>query len=361
MHGRHPALALILLVVGTSVCKGQTPPLSAVDIYRKASPAVVLIQTSDLQGGVSRAGSGFLVSGDGVIVTNFHVVAHAKQVTVRLANQDVYDTIEVLDVDERKDIAIVKIKAIGLPHLTLGTSGDVEVGQTAFSLSNPLGLLQNTVSQGIVSGIKQGDGYHYFQITPPIGAGSSGSPVFNLSGDVIGIAVSTIEEGQNLNFAVPIDYARGMLSPSQPRPPASPASIIVAPPPSDEMKNDSLAYITGKVGKWTEQDAEKELGSALRYHPGYDQHKTIVGDIYAYPDPTHELREFQLWFDSKTKLLTFVFGYPLDMTWAQCKQRWGDDAQTVKTANGTHLRKYRDRHLTVLLDKSDKVISLSVN
>lgn len=380
-------LLVMILSFGPSVCKGQTSALSAADIYKKASPAVVLIETYNLKGEVSGAGSGFLVSADGVVVTNFHVVAHTKQATIRLANQDAYDTVEVLDVDKRKDIAIVKIKAIGLPHLTLGRSAAVEIGQPIFSLSNPLGALQNTLSQGIVSGIRQGDGYHYFQITAPISHGSSGSPIFNSSGEVIGIAVATIEEGQNLNFAVPIDYARGMLSSSQPRPlesiyepepdtntalgkssaapesvpsNASPATVIVVPKPSDEMKNGSLVYVEGKIGKWSDQDATRELGSPVRHRPFYDPQKTIIGDIYAYPDPTHGLREFELAFDNKTKLLTNVFGYPLNMTWEECKRLWGDNARTVKNADGTRFRAYRDRHLNVMLDKSDKVISLGI-
>lgn len=372
---------VVLLLFGSSICKGQTPPLSAADIYKKTSPAVVLIETYNLKGEVSGAGSGFLVSADGVIVTNFHVVAHTKQATVRLANQDAYDTVEVLDVDKRKDIAVIKIKAVSLPYLTLGQSAAIEVGQPIFSLSNPLGELQNTLSQGIVSGIRQGDGYHYFQITAPISHGSSGSPIFNSSGEVVGIAVATIEEGQNLNFAVPIDYARGMLSPSQPRPletiyepepekstpvpgstppNASAAGIIVAPTPSNEMKNGSLVYIAARIGKWSEQDAAKELGSPVRHRPFYDPQQTIIGDIYAYPDPTKSMREFELAFDNKTNLLTNVFGYPLNMTWEQCKQLWGENASNAKKPDGTHFRLYKDRHLNVLLDKSDKVISLGI-
>jgi S1-C subfamily serine protease len=163
-----------------------------------------------------------------MIVTNFHVMQHTKRATVKLANQDAYDTVEVIDVDRRKDIALIKIKAVGLPFLTLGHSEAVEVGQPVFSLSNQLGELQNTLSQGIVSGIRQGDGFHYFQITAPISHGSSGSPILNAAGDVIGIAVAIIEEGQNLNFAVPIDYARGMLS--SPGHPSSPRILGVSLP-----------------------------------------------------------------------------------------------------------------------------------
>ena len=116
-----------------------------------------------------------------------------------------------------KDIALIKIKAVDLPFLALGKSSAVDVGDTVFSLSTPLGMLQNTLSDGIVSGIRLGDGYKYFQISAPISHGSSGGPIFNSNGEVIGIAVATIEEGQNLNFAVPIDYAKGMLTSTEMR------------------------------------------------------------------------------------------------------------------------------------------------
>ena len=105
------SLILVCLGFGPSICKGQTASLSASDIYKEASPAVVLIQTYNLKGEVSGAGSGFLVSADGMIVTNFHVMQHTKRATVKLANQDAYDTVEVIDVDRRKDIALIKIKA----------------------------------------------------------------------------------------------------------------------------------------------------------------------------------------------------------------------------------------------------------
>ncbi len=213
----------LLVCLWPSLALGQTQPAgtTAGEIYRKASPAVVLIELYDSKGEVSKSGSGFLVSPEGAILTNYHVVAHSKQATVRLANGDAYDTLEVLDIDKRKDIALIKIKAIGLPTLTLGRSNTVEVGDTVFSLSNPLGVLQNSLSQGIVSGIRQGDGYRYFQISAPISPGSSGGPIFNARGDVIGIAVASLQEGQNLNFAIPVDYAKGMLSSNQPRPLAS--------------------------------------------------------------------------------------------------------------------------------------------
>src|SRR5271167_2323478 len=119
------------------------PPITtAADLDKQASPSVVLIEIYDSKGEVSAKGSGFLVSAEGAILTNYHVVAHTKRATVRLANEDAYDTVEVLEIDKRKDIALIKIKGFGLPYLKLGRSQNVEVGETVYSLSNPLGVFQ---------------------------------------------------------------------------------------------------------------------------------------------------------------------------------------------------------------------------
>jgi len=96
------------------------PVTNAADLYKSASPSVVLIEVYNSKGEVSGKGSGFLVSAEGAILTNFHVVEHTKQATVRLANDDAYDTVEVIEVDKRKDIALIKIKGFGLPFLKLG-------------------------------------------------------------------------------------------------------------------------------------------------------------------------------------------------------------------------------------------------
>src|SRR5579859_5036609 len=354
------------------------PVTNAADLYKSASPSVVLIEVYNSKGEVSGKGSGFLVSADGAILTNFHVVEHTKQATVRLANDDAYDTVEVIEVDKRKDIALIKIKGFGLPFLKLGRSQDVAVGETIYSLSNPLGVFQNTLSQGIVSGIRPGDGYKYFQISAPISHGSSGGPIFNSRGEVIGIAVATIEEGQNLNFAVPIDYARGMvLSMGSPRPLASiyepepekaadTAKVSAGQPVatatsnvvvSDEMKKSSYWYIESKLNIWTRKEADAELGAPVRDRDAVDEKNRPVGKIYAYNDPTKLLREIELNFNSQTQKLVAIYGYPWDFTWAQCKALWGDKVRTTKNSNGTRFHSYKDRNLHVLVNADDKVIN----
>ena len=348
---------------------------SAGDIYKKASPAVVVIELYNDKGEVSSSGSGFLISADGKILTNYHVVAHSKQATVRLANKDAYDNVDVLDFDKRKDIALIKIKAVDLPFLSLGKSGNVDVGDKVFSLSTPLGLLQNTLSEGIVSGIRLGDGYRYFQVSAPISHGSSGGPIFNAAGEVIGIASATIEEGQNLNFAVPIDYAKGLLTSNQPRslasiyepePPAPvPASEKTTPAPTsapssplpEDMKKSSALYLSGKLGVWTVGDAKKELGESISYREGTPAYPS---SIFAFDDPTKQFRMFELSFSKSSLKLENIYMYPWNMSWDQCKQLWGSNIRITKNPDGTKFYSYKDRKINVLVTRQGQVQSIGL-
>lgn len=160
----------------------------------------------------SRQGSGFIVSPDGRILTNYHVVGGARRIQVKLASGDVYERVKILQVDERRDIAILEIAGFELPTLPLGNSERVRIGTEVIAIGSPLGL-ENTVSTGIVSGRRtEPEGFELLQITAPASQGSSGGPVLSGSGEVVGIAASQMRSGQNLNFAVPINYARGLLN-----------------------------------------------------------------------------------------------------------------------------------------------------
>jgi trypsin-like peptidase len=236
------------------------------------------------------------------------------------------------------------------------------------------------LSEGIVSGIRAGDGYKYFQISAPISHGSSGGPIFNSKGEVIGIAVATIEEGQNLNFAVPIDYARGMVldmgaakplsaiyePEPQPEKPAENPVSAAAPSASlaeaksvipEEMKKSSYWYIEAKLFSWTKKDADAQLGDAVRSRHAFDQNQNIVGEIFGYDDPTKLVKLIELSFDSKTQKLTAIYAYPWDMTWAQGKAVWGDKETTTKNADGSRFHNYKDRNLHVLVGKDEKIIN----
>lgn len=208
-------LVVVTLVVFTGCVNAQSPDkvtLSAAEITEKYGPAVVLVLGLDASKQSSVLGTGFMVTASGVFVTNYHVVQGVYPAQVRLASGDVYDAISVIDTDERKDIAVLKIKGFNLPVVQLADSDSVKVGSEVVVIGNPKGL-EGTVTNGLVSAIRDtGEGYKIFQMSAPISPGSSGSPVFDKTGQVIGIATATVKDGQNLNFAVPINYVTGMVS-----------------------------------------------------------------------------------------------------------------------------------------------------
>jgi S1-C subfamily serine protease len=204
----------------TTAQKGTQATLEELAAY--ATPAVVLLDVRTPTS--SRQGSGFIVSASGRILTNYHVVRDARNVRVKLSSGDVYDEVQILAEDERRDIAVLQVPGFDLPALPLGNSDSVRIGAAVVLIGSPHGL-ENTVSTGIVSGRRQEEeGYKLLQVSAPASRGSSGGAVLSINGDVVGIAVSQLEAGQNLNFAVPINYARGMLD----HLPSSPVRVLRA-------------------------------------------------------------------------------------------------------------------------------------
>lgn len=150
-------------------------------------------------------GSGFFVADD-VIATNMHVIAKAAHGDAKLVGRSqTYAISGLVGKDEEHDLALLKIGGARGAALEIGDSGKLSVGDEIYVLGNPEGL-EGTLSNGIVSGIRQVGGDNVLQITAPISPGSSGGPVLDQQGRVVGIAVATFKEGQNLNFAVPATY-----------------------------------------------------------------------------------------------------------------------------------------------------------
>jgi S1-C subfamily serine protease len=387
-------LAAICSLLVPSIVQGQAAQyqpasLGPGDIYKMSSPSVVLIETYGDDGKVSGAGSGFLVSADGRILTNFHVIAHSKRATVRLANEDAYDSVEVVDVDRRKDIAVIKIKAVNQPVVKIGHSTAVQVGDKLYTLGNPLGVFQNTLSDGILSGIRQMDGYKLFQLSAPISHGSSGSPVFNSSGEVIAIVESTLSEGQNLNFAIPIDYAAGMLDSRQTHPLESvyeleePKKVeeskssgaetkktpdlqpTSAANPSQAMKANPLTYISSKMGVWTKEDGELELGPPIDRRDGTDKNNNVVSDVYKYSIPYSGFGTIELNIYRNTKKVgAAYFYYRTAVSWAQVQQTVGKNYKKQKLAKGVagaaYLYQFGPRQYYVLVDSAENVRNVGV-
>jgi hypothetical protein len=178
------------------------------EIIREALPATVLIegQTSD---GSTTLGTGFIIDPSGVIVTNLHVLRGLVSATVRLSNGDGYDRVTVRAYDELKDVAILQIPGFQLPTIRLGDSDLVQQGDQVIVLGNPRGL-QGSASTGIISGIRQFRGHREFQTDAAVNPGNSGGPMVNEVGEVVGVVTWGLRDHENVNFAVPINYARGM-------------------------------------------------------------------------------------------------------------------------------------------------------
>jgi len=160
-------------------------------------------------------GSGFIISSDGLILTNNHVVAKADKIEVTLFNKKTYQA-EVIGTDPRTDLGLLKIKATGLPFVRFGDSDKVEVGDWVIAIGNPLGL-DHSVTAGILSArgrdIFSGTAYGQFlQTDAAINPGNSGGPLFTVDGKVIGINTAIISGGQGLGFAVPSNLAQKVIA-----------------------------------------------------------------------------------------------------------------------------------------------------
>lgn len=163
-------------------------------------------------------GSGFIISKDGYILTNTHVVDNATEVKVSLSDEKVYEA-EIVGRDPKTDIALIKIKANGdLPTVSLGNSDDLEVGDWVLAIGNPFGLDQ-TVTAGIVSAkgriVGAGPYDNFIQTDASINPGNSGGPLFNTKGEVVGINTMIFSpSGGNvgIGFAIPVNMAREILS-----------------------------------------------------------------------------------------------------------------------------------------------------
>ncbi|XP_069468086.1 serine protease HTRA1 [Ambystoma mexicanum] len=229
---REPA---VILIQRGACGHGQDDPNSLrhkynfiADVVEKIAPAVVhieLFRTSyyflkrDMP---VASGSGFIVSEDGLIVTNAHVVANKNRVKVELKDGSTYEA-KIKDVDEKADIALIKIDAQGkLPVLLLGRSEDLRPGEFVVAIGSPFSL-QNTVTTGIVSttqrggkelGLRNSD-MEYIQTDAIINYGNSGGPLVNLDGEVIGI--NTLKVTAGISFAIPSDKIRKFMAESHDR------------------------------------------------------------------------------------------------------------------------------------------------
>ena len=204
----------ILVLLGTSAVQAQ----SVQEIAKRAFGSTVLLVMEDANGQPLSLGSGFFVR-DGEIASNLHVVEGAASGYAKLAGQNTkYEVEGVTAVDPERDLVVLDISGARASALTLGSSDAVQVGEPVYAVGNPQGL-EGTFSQGIISSIREVGADKLLQITAPISPGSSGGPVLNGKGQVIGVSVATFRGGQNLNFAIPSKYLKTLLGQTGPAKP----------------------------------------------------------------------------------------------------------------------------------------------
>jgi S1-C subfamily serine protease len=185
-------------------------PRSARQIAQNSFPSVVLLVMEDANGQPIALGSGFFVR-ENVIASNFHVIEGASRGYAKLIGQKTkYDIIGLTGVDTVHDLVLLNVTGAMSPSLPLADSRQAAVGDEVFAVGNPQGL-EGTFSQGIISSVRDVESETLLQITAPISPGSSGGPVLNSEGKVIGISVATFNGGQNLNFAIPANYLASLL------------------------------------------------------------------------------------------------------------------------------------------------------
>ena len=179
--------------------------LAVSEIYSRYSSSIVSIKTKDKKGNAIGLGSGFVISKDGLIVTNAHVIKSAYQAEIKI-NDRVFKEAYLVKNIPNFDIAVLKVDANDLIPLYIGNSDGLVGGQFIVALGNPMGF-EHSVSSGIISAIRSSGEIKLIQITAPVSLGSSGGPLLNEYGEVVGITtLASFFIAQNLNFAIPINY-----------------------------------------------------------------------------------------------------------------------------------------------------------
>ncbi len=212
--------------------------LPAERLFALASPAVVQVTVYDSRKTPTAFGSGFFISPDGLLVTNFHVIRRAASATVKVSGRGEYVVAGAAAVNPEADLAILKIDGTNLPFLKLNDDQLPKVGTKVYALGNPEGLT-NTLSEGLVSGLRAPErGVTWIQTSAPISHGSSGGPLLAMDGSVLGVTSASYVSGQSLNFAVPANQVSRLLDSRDQMLPLQVASIDPRDPDDKRALDD---------------------------------------------------------------------------------------------------------------------------
>lgn len=229
-------LAAVVIQMAISCSLAQTSD-SAKNVYDNSEQSVFLVYLNDSSGSPEALGSAFLVAPK-TLVTNAHVV---KEGTPVLAVGPVRIPVTVVSRDATNDLAVLSVNVDLTSHPLPLSSSKPSPGERIYAIGNPEGL-EKTISEGLISGIRSLGTRTLLQITSPISHGSSGGPILDSDGRVVGVAVGMLEDGQNLNFAVPVEYVRLLLTAKpQPGRDSVPTTLTEISTLADKLSNDAYS------------------------------------------------------------------------------------------------------------------------
>ncbi len=244
-HSAAPPVAVAPAPSASASASASNGPLSPAQIAARATPSICTVRSPH------GLGTGFVVDASGIIATNLHVIAGETELVTIFADKRRMPVVEVVAYSERHDLALLRVSAAEtkpLVALPIGDSDLLRPGDPVVAIGDPLGL-EDTVSNGLVSAIRTIDAkLTVLQISAPIAPGSSGGPIFDDHGEVIGVATAFAREGQNLGFGMPSRYVKDLL--------ASPHPIALrdlvekmkshAPPPRKrDVPHHAIAFLDG--------------------------------------------------------------------------------------------------------------------
>jgi len=221
MSRRYLRLWPLLVMFSCSAPAKETTPrvrMSPKDIMQNYTDGIVRIEAAG-----DKVGTGFILDSSGLVATNLHVVAGSRDIEVKLHDGTPYRVTHVAGVDPGRDLAVLRIQpAKPLKALRLGDSDQMTAGDQVTAIGNPLGVFDYSVSSGLVSQVRQvctetdekcpPGGLTLLQISAPISQGSSGGPLFNQFGEVVGLTTLIVAQGQAINFAVPANYLKPLIA-----------------------------------------------------------------------------------------------------------------------------------------------------
>ena len=269
----------LYILARPQIITAQAPIVSgqADKIYEQHHQAVVIIMTYDQDAKYIGKGSGFIVRSDGAIMTNLHVLNDAVSIKVKIAKDKYLEAEGILYSDAANDLVILKAKGENLPIVKLGDSDKIKLGENVYVVGSPGGLENSIITDGVIIG-RQEMGWNQkgIQISTPVSHGSSGSPVFNEAGEVIGVvaSISMLTDLQSLNFAVPINIIKNKVSEKKITSMEKFAEDFSTSAYSRNFQGDYL-YENGKY-----KEAIESYQEAIRIKPDYVQAHCNLGDAY---------------------------------------------------------------------------------